>query len=87
MRWDPKTRTEAGQADEAVRLAELRELTDAELAVPRERATEAWLRIGTDAEHISGGWRQTRVAVSMEARDVELWERIETALEHPRCDR
>ena len=38
--------------DETVRLAELGELTDAELAALHERATEAGLRIGTPAERL-----------------------------------
>jgi hypothetical protein len=71
--------TRAGP-DETVRLAELGELTAAELAALHEAATEARLRIGTDSEKISGGWRQTPGAVSMDARDVELWERVEAAL-------
>jgi hypothetical protein len=71
---------DTGWADETVRLAELGELTAAELAALHEAATEARLRIGTDSEKISGGWRQTPGAVSMDARDVELWERVEAAL-------
>jgi hypothetical protein len=46
----------------------------------REAANEARLRIGTDSEHSSGGWRGTPGAVSVDARDVEMWERVEAAL-------
>lgn len=73
-------RTE-GFGDETVRLAELGELSREELAALQEDANEARLRVGTDAEHISGGWRNTPGAVSMDAQAVELWERVEAVLE------
>ena len=67
-------------ADEAVRLAELGELTAAEVAALREAALDAGLRVGTPGEQISGGWRQTPGAVSLDREAVELWERVEAAL-------
>lgn len=76
--WDG---TEERYGDETVRLAQLGELTVEEVAALREEANEARLRIGTDAEHIAGGWRTTPGAVSMDACAVELWERVEAALE------
>jgi hypothetical protein len=57
---------------EALRLAELGELLDDELAAVRERANEARLRVGTAAERISGGGRDSSGAVSMDARAAEL---------------
>jgi hypothetical protein len=81
---DPQRRTSRGRmegvGDETVRLAELGELTAEELAALREEANEARLRVGTDAERISGGGRNTPGAVSMDAQAVELWERVEAAL-------
>jgi hypothetical protein len=62
---------------EAVRLAELGELTSHELAALREQANEARLRVGTDSERIWGGWREH--GVSMDVRAVELWEAVERA--------
>ena len=52
--------------EEAVRLAELGELDDSQLAALRERAMEAGLRVGTPDERISGRDRST-------AAGVELW--------------
>jgi hypothetical protein len=69
-----------GVGDETVRPAELGELTDEELAALPEDANEARLRIGTDAERIFGGWRNTPGAGSMDAQAVELWERVEAVL-------
>ena len=69
------------RALEAVRLAELGELTREELAALRERANEARLRIGTTGERISGGGREH--GVSMDVRAVELWEAVERALGGP----
>jgi hypothetical protein len=77
--WGPFGRME-GVGDETVRLAELGELTAEQLAALREGATEAKLRVGTAEERISGGGRNTPGAVSMDAQDVELWERVEAAL-------
>jgi hypothetical protein len=57
---------------EALRLAELGELRPDELAAVRERANEARLRVGTAAERISGGGRDSSGAVSMDARAAEL---------------
>jgi hypothetical protein len=65
------------RAVEAVRLAELGELTGEELAALGEQANEARLRVGTDSERISGGWRQ--YGVSIDQRDVDLWEAVERA--------
>jgi hypothetical protein len=62
-----------------VRLAELGELTADEIAALREKATEAQLRIGTDSEHISGGWRDSPPAVSMDKCAVEVWKRVTAA--------
>lgn len=69
-----------GREGEAVRLAELGELDDAELAALRERANEARLRIGTDRERVSGGSLKTPGAYSVDGREVELWEAVEAAL-------
>jgi hypothetical protein len=55
-----------------LRLAELGELRPDELAAVRERANEARLRVGTAAERISGGGRDSSGAVSMDARAAEL---------------
>jgi hypothetical protein len=55
-----------------LRLAELGELRPDELAAVRERANEARLRVGTAAERISGGRRDSSGAVSMDARAAEL---------------
>jgi hypothetical protein len=83
-RWIPGEGSHLGRmegvGDETVRLAELGELTAEELAALREEANEASMRIGTDAEHISRGWRNTPGAVSMDGRAVELWERVGAAL-------
>jgi hypothetical protein len=65
---------------QALRLAELGELTDAELAALRERATEARLRIDTGRERVSGGNLGSPGAVSLDRRAVELFERVEEAL-------
>jgi hypothetical protein len=79
---DPPRPDEAGVTDhrelEAVRLAELGELTSHELAALDEQANEARLRIGTDSERLSGGGRE--YGVSMDQRDVDLWEAVERAL-------
>jgi hypothetical protein len=79
--WDSETRQWEGEGDETVRLVELGELTDAELAALREQANEARLRMGTRAERISGGWRDMAGAVLVDAEAVDLWERVEAALE------
>lgn len=55
--------------EETLRLAELGELTDAELAALRERATEAKLRVGTDRERLADGR-------SVDAPTVDLWEAV-----------
>jgi hypothetical protein len=39
------------------------------------------LRIGTAAERISGGWRDDAAAVLVDSEAVDLWERVEAALE------
>lgn len=59
---------------ETVRLAQLGELTAEELAVLREEALEARLRIGTDSELISNG-------TSLDQRAVQLAEAVERALD------
>ena len=64
-------------AAEAVRLAELGELRDDELAALRERANEAMLRIGTTRERVSGGGLPH--GVSVDARAVELFEALTAA--------
>jgi len=64
-------------AAETVRLAELGELTSEELAALQEKANEARLRVGTDAERISGGGREN--GVSMDQRAVDLWDAVERA--------
>jgi hypothetical protein len=66
------------RALEAVRLAELGELTAAELAALREEANEARLRVGTDSERISGGWR--KYGISLDQRAVELWEALQSVV-------
>jgi hypothetical protein len=68
----------------AVRLAELGELTGEELAAIEEDANVARPRIGTPAEHISGGGRNTPGAVSMDQQDVDLWEAVQAALKRGR---
>ena len=65
---------------ETIRLAELGELTPEELAALEEDANVARPRIGTDAEHISGGWRTTPGAYSVDQQDVDLWEAVRAAL-------
>ena len=72
----------ADWAAETVRLGELGELGADELAALRERANEARLRIGTDSERISGGWREN--GVSMDVRAVELFEAVLAAGEAQR---
>jgi hypothetical protein len=80
-------RFEAGEerprprGDQTVRLAELGELRDEELAKLRERANEARLRVGTPHERVSGGaLGLSPEAYSVDAQAVELWERVEAAL-------
>ena len=62
---------------QAIRLAKLGELTDAELAALRERSIEAGLRVGTGRERVSGGGLSH--GVSVDARAVELFEAVRTA--------
>jgi hypothetical protein len=76
--WDSEARTVEGRGDETLRLAQLGELTADELATLRERANEAKLRVGTDAERISGGGREHGVSLDQQA--VELWKTVEAAL-------
>ncbi len=76
--WAFEIGEEMPREDEAVRLAELGELTDRELAALREAANEARLRIGTDSERISGGNREH--GVSLDVRAVKLWETVERTL-------
>jgi hypothetical protein len=68
-------------AAEAVRLAELGELRDDELAALRERANEAKLRVGTPRERVSGGSLRYGgcAVVSVDRRAVELFEAVRTA--------
>jgi hypothetical protein len=66
---------------EPVRLAELGELTAEELAALREEANEARLRIGTESERISGGWR--KYGVSLDQQAVDLWETVESTVSPP----
>jgi hypothetical protein len=68
---------------QTLRLAELGELRDDELAAVRERAYEARLRIGTGSEHISAKGTDMEQRPDREA--VELWERVEVALSRRRC--
>jgi hypothetical protein len=63
---------------EAVRLAELAQLTAEELAALREEANEAKLRIDTNSERISGGW--AKYGVSLDQQAVDLWEAVESTL-------
>jgi hypothetical protein len=80
--WNPETRRSEGIAAEAVRLAELGELRDDELAALRERANEARPRIGTPHERIAGGsLKRSPRAYSVDARAVELLEAVEAARE------
>jgi hypothetical protein len=67
-------RGEDRPAAEAVRLAELGELSPAELAAFRRRADKARPRIGTPSEHTSGGRDG-----SVDVRAVELWEAVNAA--------
>ena len=70
-----------GREAEAVRLAELGELDDEELATLRERANEARLRVGTGRERVSGGaLGLSPQAYSVDRRTVELQERVKAAL-------
>jgi hypothetical protein len=69
---------------EPIRLAELGELTREELAALEEDANVARPRIGTDAERISGGSRNTPSAVSMDQQDVDLWQAVKAALPNER---
>jgi hypothetical protein len=59
-------------------LAELGALTADELAALREEVNEARLRIGTDSERTSGGWRKH--GVSLDQQTVDLWEAVESAM-------
>jgi len=54
-RWNSEAGRLENRGAETVRLAELGELTDSELAALRERANEARLRIGTPREVLSDG--------------------------------
>jgi hypothetical protein len=54
-----------GWAAEAIRLAELGELRDDELAALHERANEARLRIGIPREVLSDGHSMDRAAVEL----------------------
>jgi hypothetical protein len=78
--WDSETRQWRGRATRPCGWSSLGELTDAGLAVLREHANEARLGMGTRAERISGGWRDMAGAVLVDAKAVELWERVEAAL-------
>jgi hypothetical protein len=64
------------QVAEAVRLAELGQLTDDELAVLRERADEARLRVGTARERVSGGSLTSPGAISMDQEAIALFEAV-----------
>jgi hypothetical protein len=83
-RWN----SEIGQVEdyglETIRLAELGELSDDELAAIRERANEGRARIGSDDERISGGWRNTSGAVSLDVQAVELCNAVQAAVERGR---
>ena len=52
--------------------------SDEEVAAIREAANEARLRVGTDAERISDGWR--KYGVSLDQQAVELWEDVHAAI-------
>lgn len=67
-------RGEDRPAAEAVRLAELGELSPGELATFRRRADTARPRIGTPSEHTSGSRDG-----SVDVRAVELWEAVSAA--------
>jgi hypothetical protein len=79
-RWNPETNHIEDRGCETIRLAELGALTPEELALLEEDANVARTRIGTDAEHISGGWRNTPGAESVDQLDVDLWENVQAAL-------
>ena len=64
---------------ETIRLAELGELSDEEIAAIAEKANEARLRIDTDGERISGGNRDTPGAGFPDREAVELYEAVTAA--------
>ena len=65
-----------GYHEQVIRLAELGQLSDEEIAELAEHAHEARARIGTTAERISGGH-------SCDAREVELYAAVKAALPPP----
>lgn len=65
---------------ETIRLAELGELTDKEIAAIAEKANEAKLRVDTDGERISGGNRDTPGAGFPDREAVELYEAVTAAI-------
>jgi hypothetical protein len=66
---------------ETLRLAELGDLTADELAALREKGNEAKLRIDTGRERVSGGsLKYGSRAVSLDQRDVELFEAVRAAI-------
>lgn len=77
-RWNQAARRLEDPHVETARLAELGELTPEDLAALREDANEAKLRVGTDSERISGGWRKHGVSLDQQA--VELWETVESTV-------
>ena len=67
--WNSDARKLDNPHAETLRLAEVGELTDAELAALRERANEARLRVGTDRERLAD-------SKSVDAPSIELWEQV-----------
>jgi hypothetical protein len=80
-RWDGESVQD--KHAETIRLAELGELRDDEIAAIAEKANEARLRVGTDSERVSGGWVGTPGAVLVDREDIELYEAV-TARTHKR---
>jgi hypothetical protein len=74
--WNPEAHQMEGKHAETIRLAELGELSDEEVAAIAEKANEARLRVGTDSEHISGG----PYGGSMDSEAVELYEAVKEAI-------
>lgn len=66
------------RAAETIRLAELGELTNSEIAAIAERAQEAELRVGTKAEHVSAPG--TEMECHPDRETAELYEAVTAAL-------
>jgi hypothetical protein len=78
--WNPEAHRMEEKHAETIRLAELGELTDEEVAAIAEKANEAKLRVNTDSEQIGGGNRDSPGAEFPDREAVELYEAVTAAI-------